>query len=89
MIQECLLETQTINTKGSNVLYYSVNKDANVEYLIVKVYKIIRNLKIFLNKEIERIKNFESQLRQEEYINKVYGAISDLDDTILILNIDN
>ncbi len=88
MLQECLIETQTINSRGTNVIYYSVNTEANFEYLIVKVYKIIRNLKIFLNNHMHRIKNFESQIRQEEYINKVYGSISELDDSILILNIN-
>jgi len=89
LIQDCFIETQTVNAKGSNVIYYSVNTEANIEYLIVKVYKIIRNLKIFLNKHLEKIRNFESQIRKEEYINKVYASISELDDSILILNINN
>lgn len=88
MLQDCFIETQTINSKGSNIIYYCVNKEANIEYLVVKIYKMIRNLKIFINTEIERIKNFESSLRQELYVNKIHGSISELDDIILILNID-
>lgn len=88
MINESFVETQTVNSKGSNVIYYSVNTDANIVYMVAKVYKIIRNLKIFLNMHMDRINNFESQLRKEEYINKVYGSISELDDSILILNIN-
>lgn len=88
MINESFVETQTVNSKGTNVIYYSVNLEANIEYLVAKVYKIIRNLKTFLNKHMDRINNFESQLRKEEYINKIYGSISELDDSILILNVN-
>jgi transcription initiation factor IIE alpha subunit len=86
LLNEGLLETQSIQgSKSGNILFYYVNPKTNTEYMISKLYKIILNLKYFLKNEIEKIKNTESQMRQEEYINKVYGTISELDDSILVL----
>lgn len=42
-------------------------------------------MKYHLKCELEKIKNTESQLRQEMFVNKAYGAISELDDTLMIL----
>jgi hypothetical protein len=46
---------------------------------------VIKNLKYFLKSHIEKIKNTESQVRQEQFINKVYGTISELDDSVIVL----
>ncbi len=40
MISENLIETQTINVKGSNIIFYSVNNQANIEHMIGKIYKV-------------------------------------------------
>lgn len=85
MIQEGFVETQPINYKGSNIIFYNINTKSNTELMIAKIYKIIKNLKFFLKNAIEKIKNTESQSKQEQFINKVYGTISELDDTIIVL----
>ncbi len=46
---------------------------------------MIKNLKSSLNSTLEKLKNTESQTKIEQYITKVYGTISELDDTILVL----
>jgi hypothetical protein len=40
MIEENLIETQTINIKGGNVIFYSINNLANIENMIGKLYKV-------------------------------------------------
>lgn len=40
MIEEGIIEIQTINVKGSNVIFYSVNTKSNIEYMIAKLYKV-------------------------------------------------
>jgi hypothetical protein len=85
MIQEGFVEIQQLNLKGSNIIFYNINSKSNIELMIAKIYKIIKNLKFFLKTAIEKIKNTESITKQEEYINKVYATISELDDTIIVL----
>ena len=46
---------------------------------------MIFNLKERLNFEIEKLKNKDPSNRIEEYVNKVYNTIAELDETILII----
>ncbi len=85
LIEMGFVETQVLNYKGSNVIFYNTNTKNNIEMMIAKIYKIIKNLKYFLKSAIEKIKNTESITKQEAYINKVYSTISELDDTIILL----
>lgn len=41
MIQEGLIETQLISTKGSNILFYTVNNKMNTIRVVEKIYKVI------------------------------------------------
>lgn len=85
LINEGYVDTQMVNMKGQNVLFYCASFTHNVDLVAMKCYKMVRNLKYFLKAELEKIKNIESKLRQEEYITKVYGTISEIDETIVIL----
>lgn len=87
LLKESLIETQTINSKGSNILFYSVNNQLNLEHMILKIYKIILNMKIYLGMELDNVRTFESENKQEEFMNKIYCSISELDDIILTLSI--
>jgi hypothetical protein len=87
LLKDSLVETQTLNSKGSNILYYSVNHQLNLEHMVLKVYKIILNMKIYLSKEIDNVRIFESEMKQEEFINKIFCSISELDDIIITLSI--
>jgi hypothetical protein len=40
MLQENLIESQTINIKGANIHFYSVNTKLNIELMIAKIYKV-------------------------------------------------
>jgi hypothetical protein len=46
---------------------------------------MIFNLKYRLNYELEKLKFKELANKIEDYINRVYNTIADLDDTILII----
>jgi hypothetical protein len=46
---------------------------------------MIFNLKHRLNYEVEKLKNKDYMKKIEEYVNRVYNTISELDDTILII----
>lgn len=46
---------------------------------------MIKNQKIFLTNELEKVKNTLPVLMQEQYISKAYTAISEIDETIIVL----
>lgn len=72
------IEIQEINIKGSNVLFFKINKVSNQDNLKSLVYKIILNLKHLLRKKKAEIGVNDTQLSQ------IYGLIAELD-SILIL----
>jgi hypothetical protein len=81
MIQENFIEFKEFN----KIHFYSINLNTNVEMFIIKLYKMIFNLKYRLNYELEKLKFKELANKIEDYINRVYNTIADLDDTILII----
>lgn len=85
LYSEGFIETQIINIKGSNILFYSVNRSNVITRLISNCYKIIKNQKLFLTNELEKVKNTVPILMQEQYISKAYTAISEIDETIIVL----
>lgn len=81
MIQDNYIEFKEFN----KIHFYSINIHLNIELFIIKIYKIILNLKLRLNYELDKLKFKESPNKIEEYITRVYNTISELDDTILII----
>ena len=45
LYSEGFIQTQTVNVKGSNILFYSVNMNNNVCKLLDMTYKMIKNMK--------------------------------------------
>ena len=85
LYSEGFIETQTVNVKGSNILFYSVNMTNNIQKMVDETYKMIKNLKKYLIEELENIKNRVSPSMQEQYITKIYSAISQLGETAIVL----
>lgn len=85
LYSEGFIQTQTVNVKGSNILFYSVNMNNNVCKLLDMTYKMIKNMKKYLIEELETLKNRVSPLMQEQYVTKVYSAIDQLCETAIVL----
>ncbi len=86
MIQDNILQVQQFLIKGVHTNFYMVNTKNNIKILTTRVYKIILNLKIFLNSELEKIRlDVEENTKGDEHISKVYNTISELDDTLIVL----
>lgn len=88
MIQDNILQTQQINIKGVNTNFFTINTKNNIKMLITKIYRIILNLKIYLNSELEKIRlavEEKDETKAEDFISKIYSTINELDDTIIVL----
>ena len=85
LYSEGFIQTQTVNVKGSNILFYSVNMNNHVCKLLDMTYKMIKNMKKYLIEELETLKNRVSPLMQEQYVTKVYSAIDQLCETAIVL----
>ena len=79
------IQNEIVNVKGSNIMFYSVNINQNIEKIINMTYKMIKNLKVSLNEELENYKGRVSNDKKEQYITKIYSAINQLYDTIIVL----
>jgi hypothetical protein len=66
-------------------MFYSININQNIEKIIDMTYKMIKNLKVSLNEELESYKGRVTNDKKEQYITKIYSAINQLYDTILVL----
>ena len=79
------IQNEIVNVKGSNIMFYSININQNIEKIIDMTYKMIKNLKVSLNEELESYKGRVTNDKKEQYITKIYSAINQLYDTILVL----
>lgn len=79
------IQTEIVNVKGSNIMFYSVNINQNIEKIIDMCYKMIKSMKVNLNEELENCKERVSHLIKEQYISKIYSAINQLCETIIVL----
>ena len=79
------IQNEIVNVKGSNIMFYSVNINQNIEKIINMTYKMIKNLKVSLNEELENYKGRVSNDKKEQYITKIYSAINQLYDAIIVL----
>jgi len=85
LFSEGYIQTEIINVKGSNILFYNVDSNKNIEKLVNTSYKIIKNLKKSLNEELETNKNMLTSEMKQIFITKIYFTIDNLCETIIAL----
>ena len=85
LYSEGYIQTEIINVKGSNILFYNVDYNKNIEKLVNTSYKIIKNLKKSLNEELETNKNMLTSDMKQIFITKIYFTIDNLCETIIAL----
>ena len=85
LYSEGYIQTEIINVKGSNILFYNVDCNKNIEKLVNTCYKIIKNLKKSLNEELETNKNMLTSEMKQIFITKIYFTIDNLCETIIAL----
>ena len=85
LFSEGYIQTEIINVKGSNILFYNVDCNKNIEKLVNTSYKIIKNLKKSLNEELETNKNMLTSEMKQIFITKIYFTIDNLCETIIAL----
>ena len=93
LMQEGFVESNTLSIKGNSYNFFMINKVRNNKYIIAKLYKvscnsliiqIILNLKYFIKSKSKEFEDYP-KLHQEEFFNKIFTSISELDESILIL----
>jgi hypothetical protein len=85
LYSEGFIETQMVNVRGSNILFYFVNVDNLILKCVDMVLKMIRNLKIGWINGMDRMKNKVGGNVMEGFINKLVFALEEMADIVIVL----
>ena len=85
LYSEGFIETQMVNVRGSNILFYSVNVDNLILKSVDMVLKMIRNLKLEWMDGMDRMKNKVGGNVMEGFVSKMAFAIEEMVETVIIL----
>ena len=85
LYSEGFIETQMVNVRGSNILFYFVNVDNLILKSVDMVFKMIRNLKIEWMDGMDKMKNKVGGNVMEGFVSKMAFAIEEMVDTVIVL----
>ena len=85
LYQEGFIKTDGVNFKGSNTLFYSVDEYQTTDNILVMDLKIINNLKMYYDEQLNNIKKKINNKKQNDELSKLSYIIDQICENIIIM----